>query len=188
MQSDTTLKELANKLEDNKTKDLQSYITGVHDELVGSKVNNIVPEIVFKEYFLDFFFNISKHPESSTLSLKWTELAGGPYSEVDVVDSFGNKIFTVPSLFSRPKVNDEHLKHMSFSNIAGKFEAKANRIYADGINYLNMELSSLPKEISSSSDEEVIRWISIFKRYAINAPKVSNISKQVKEDLGLDYD
>jgi len=184
--SDNKLKDIATKLEDRSVTELTTYIGSAHDELVVNRRNSMIPEIIFKQYFLDFFFNMNEHPDSSTLYLKWIELAGGVYNEVDVIDMNGNILFTVPTLYSRPSANESVLKNISFGNIVGTFESKANRLYVDGINYLNRELSSIGGLLSNTdTDSNTNKWINVFRRYAVNTtPVVATVAKQ---DLELDY-
>lgn len=179
---------VAEQLKDSKTKELRGYISNAYTELVETKINMIIPEIVFKEYFLEFFYGMTKKETDSPLALKWIELSGGPYNEVDVVDDLGNIIYSVPSLFTRPEVNADKLKGLSFGSMYVTFKAKTNRTEADGINYLNRELSSLPKSVETDSNLDVNRWLAIFQRYATK-PTTGVLPKTLQNDeIELNYD
>lgn len=179
------LQNVADQLKDNRTNELRSYISSTFDELVETKVNMIIPEIIFKEHFLEFFYNMTKEQTDSPLALKWIELAGGAYNEVDVVDENGHVIYSVPSLFTRPAVNDDVLGKMSFSSIAHTFQSKLERTEAEGINYLNRELSSLPKTIDANSEGDVNRWLNIFQRYAVKQPEQKTLPTTLQDDIDL---
>lgn len=182
------LQNVADQLQDSRTNELRGYITNAFEELVETKVNMIIPEIIFKEHFLNFFYKMTKEETTSPLALKWIELAGGVYNEVDVVNEAGQVIFTVPSLFTRPNVDDSVLGKMSFSNIAHKFQAKLDRTEAEGLNYLNRELSSLPNNVDSDSANDINRWMNIFLRYSVKSTDIKTLPLTLQDDIELNYD
>lgn len=159
---------MAKSLKDNDNKELTSFIDETYNELINSKVNNIIPEIVFKEYFLNFFYNMTQGDTESSLYLKWLELSGGVYNEIDVVDVNGNVIYTVPPIFSRPNVDDDIMKGKNFDKIINMFNLKKARFETEGTNYLLNELSSINNGISTVGVEtDSIRWYNIFDRYGL---------------------
>jgi len=188
MKETTNLQNVADQLNDGRTMELKTYISDAFTDLVETKVNMIIPEIVFKNHFLEFFYKFNHEQTNSTLALKWIELAGGAYNEVDVVDNNGHIIYTVPSLFTRPNVDDSILSKMSFSSIAHNFQAKLERTDAEGINYLNRELSSLPNTVSTESDNVVNRWLNIFQRYSTKQVAQPQLPTTLQDELDLNYD
>jgi hypothetical protein len=159
-----SLEDLAKSMKDMETSKLTNLIDGLHNELAIVS-NNAVLEIIFKEYFLDFFFNIGKIEINQVLIYKWLELSGGPFREVDIIDNNGAYIMTVPALYERPNIDFDDMNKKDFSNIAANFNLKLNRFHADGINYLNMELQSVPASFSKPDITTIARWKAIFDYY-----------------------
>ena len=163
------LETMANSLKEVDSRELSSFIDETYTELVVNKVNNIIPEIVFKEYFLEFFYGMTKGDNESTLYLKWIELAGGVYNEVDVVDVNGNVIFSVPSIFSRPEVDSDIMTGKNFDKIINTYNLKKARFETEGTNYLLNELSGVNSGVVAGTEltKDGIRWYNIFNRYGL---------------------
>ncbi len=159
-----TLEDLAKSFQTVETAKLTSLIDGIHNELTVI-TNNSVLEIVFKEYFLDFFFNIAKFENNEVLILKWLELSGGPFREVDIIDNNGNYVITIPALYERPEIDYGAMNRKDFSEIAGNFHMKLNRFHADGLNYLNTELKSVGNNISKPTPIAAAKWKAVYDYY-----------------------
>jgi len=160
------LKSAASKINSNKKQELANYIGGVHEEIVMSHNNAKLPEDVFKEYFLDFFQNGDVDNINTPLMAKWIELSGSPYNEVDVYNNQGNVMYTVPPVLARPTIGDKPITNVDFSNIAGTYKLKANRLTQDADKYLNNKLNGLEKQVVSDSQDTLIRdWHNIFSLY-----------------------
>lgn len=185
------LQHAANRIEEQKRKELADLATTLHQGLVLDVSNTIIPEIVFKEFFLEHFYKLmqvnSTVDVGSPLTLKWIELAGGPYNKVDVLDSNGKTLFTVPSLFLKPKLDETVIKNMNFNSIAGTYEARSNRIHTDGINYLSRELSAIHNSISTINNNEKEVWVGIFARYYRPQTKTAPTTIAIK-DTSAEYD
>jgi hypothetical protein len=187
------LQQVADQMESVQAKQVTELANTLYTELVENVRVNTIPEIVFKEYFLEHLKSvINGKVEHSPLTLKWLELAGGPYNEVNVIDSNNNVVFTTPGLFSRPEVNSDISKQMNYPEMAAMYIARSNRLEVDGINYLSQELSGLKSLVSSNAHSDYLKWKLIFDRYNTNKPSavVKPAQPNTHEVLGsmLSYD
>lgn len=183
-----TLKDLAKSMQTVETAKLSNLIDGIHSELA-IITNNVVLEIVFKEYFLDFFFNMAKFENNEVLILKWLELSGGPFREVDIIDSNGNTVITIPALYERPEIDYDTMNKKDFSEIAGNFHMKLNRFHAEGINYLNTELKSVGNNFSKPTSIATARWKAVYDYYYPSNKALSMVDKLKNPNVTQDmYD
>lgn len=195
--NDNELKKMSNNIKIEHIERATTFINDISKELNESTEQNaVVPEIVFKEYFLPMFKRFATKKldknQDDNLLRKWIELAGGPYSEVDVIDTKGNKIFTVPSVYTRNVADISKLDDVNFTDIGIKHEQYKNILPQQGENYANKTIKNLPKFINSSKTHasEQNRWVEILTKY--NGEEANDIfskklSKSKQEDLGLDF-
>jgi hypothetical protein len=186
-----TLEDISNNMKETEKNKLKHDIGALYNEIVveTAKVKPVIPETVFKTYFLDFFRTFKTNDLQSSLGLKWIELAGSVYSEVDIIDVNGNVVSTVPAIMSRPSTN-EQLAKVKFDNIASTFEQKSNVISEMGVNYLNMALNGLDKLVQPSDNAYVNKWKLLFKRYNTNETQNTTVVNPAKAPVGieLNYD
>lgn len=162
-------------------------IIEIENELDAAKVNEVLPESVFKEYFLDFFL----HPENyreSPLGYKWIELAGGPYNEVDIIDERGNFIFTAPSLCVAPALNSEGIHKYNFAEIAGNYNLQQKITSNSAANYLTVALAGVPELVATDVRKHVARLAMLHSRYGDDAtaePAVPAAAKQEAASIGI---
>lgn len=153
------------EIKDTDAKAVAISIESIHEDVVATKNKNYIPEIVFKDKFLDYFENLPEDTSNDPTMQQWVAFSGGPYNEVDVIDKNGNVIYTVPGVLSKPLVDDKLAKDYRFDNIASKFELKHNRLPEEGARYLEAELSGVPKYIKADTETDAARWKQIFDRY-----------------------
>ena len=165
---------LRDEMLEHEQRQMTELMDSIYEELVTEDKRAVINEAPFKEYFLDYFKSIMVDggERNSHLELKWMELAGGEYREVDVVDNEGKVLFTVPGINNNKIVQLDELKDISFSNMGYTYNMKADKIQAAGINYLADEFMALPKFLDTTADINKIhgRWISIFRRYYKDIP------------------
>lgn len=196
VKTDTSLNRLNKRQEELKEitiKKLTDDTNFVFDSLVATKENSKLPEEIFVNYFLPFFsgkVEVSKEPVLSN----WIGIAGTPMSEVDVVDTKGDKIFTVPALFDTniiDVVNRE--RGRSLQDIFSNYEVRNNNIPVIASKFLDNELNKKNDELIhnktvSATNTEL--WNNIFKRYGIENNETKTISKTPDENGAddLEYD
>jgi len=175
------LEDIANKIVDNNNAEISNLINTIHKDIVGDVVNATIPYEVFGAYFLDHFKYGGVMDGEAPLTLKWLELAGGPYNEVDIVDKNGDIIITTPGMFCRPDINDE-MSNINFNNIMDEYNLRSNRLHSDGVNYVKHSLNGVSGNVVSEHEKFNFRWEAVFKRYekkdskigAKDKPKINN--------------
>ena len=149
-------------------------------------------EIDFKQVFVPMFANAPDRDKRVTFNT-WLALAGGSHSEVDVVDSRGAVLFTVPPLFANGAVS-------IFSGEAGKrlshvltHAHKLEQIMpGKGQRYADEHLQQF--EISNDRAPSIIegyatRWHAIFYRYGYAATSPdSGPGVSTERSSGNEYD
>ena len=106
--------EMLNKQMVDRNRDmLASFIANTHKEVVENKPTAMLLESYFVEYFLDFFAS-GGHLENEPrpLAMKWIELAGGPYNSVVIVNEYGEPLYTVPGILTRPDINKDNITNL----------------------------------------------------------------------------
>jgi len=163
------LKEMASRIKESNINEVRNTLNLIESELNTNIENGIkkvgrLPEYVFVENFLDFFRSGLTETKGKPLLLKWLELAGGPYNEVDIIDENGNVIFTTPGIYVRPNI--DLTNKFSFNNMNKTYELQANRMKALGENYLAKQFGVIESQIRlPDATKNKLRWEKIFKYY-----------------------
>lgn len=185
------MREVANTMIDTTKKDVMSTINTAFDMLV-VPVNAQLPENIFIEYFLDFFRNYNTGDLNEPLNLKWIELSGSVYNEVDILNAEGDVIYTVPPLMARADLDGKPIEDFNFSKMVGEYNLRSNRLQTDAQNFLNNQLNGLDTQISSDHIPSIAaRWNQVFSRYATNTVLPDQIKLTVEPnnaDTYIDYD
>lgn len=203
---ENTLEQASNELEaasarllDEDTKRINNMLSRAYQELVETTDKALIPEHVFIQYFLPYFKNPDAAENRDSVILnKWVEMAGGPYNEVSIIGNQGEVLFDVPAIYNKDTVNLDILKESNVDlNYVGKaYDNMVTRAPDMGEAVINEGLSNLPKFVNNINNNVELRgrWDKIFKRYEYldeeNAilEESHSISREVKENLGLNYD
>lgn len=183
---DNVLKEYSDKLKDTKREKVKDQINSIYNDLIVIE-NAKLPEDIFVEHFLDHF-RYGGGDISNPLNIKWIELSGSVYNEVDIIDDLGNIIYTVPPLLDRATIDEESVK-LNFSNIAATYVLKSNNLASVGTNYLNNKIGNLDKMVESNSNNMyAARWANIFTRYVSNEPVLEQPKQVAIQAINNDDD
>lgn len=190
MDNTKNLKDLSNQITENTNIAVNKYANELYTELVEELPIGSLSEIVFKEYFLEFFQKGNSSNTDAPLALKWLEVAGGPYNGINIVDNFGNLLYTTPGLYARPTPS-KAIENADLDNIATNFNLKSNVMHNAGINYLENQIGGLNREINVSTQEHQLKWQAIFNRY--DTKKKTNdvkVKPSITDNISsfLDYD
>lgn len=189
-----TLADINKELQETNHKEISNMEElAVQEILGGIPKKNIIPEVVFKDYFLDHFKNMAKGTvEDTTLTSKWIHgIAGTPYSEVDVVDDAGNVLFTVPGVVKRANLNVHKANDVSILKITNHYSLERNRMEARGDQYLAHALNGVENILEKTTNEDTVRWKNIFDRYDPNKKvesKKESVNTKLNDTLELVYD
>jgi len=164
----------------------RNTIRELHTEVVVNRVNAVLPEAVFVEYFLDFFMYPSKYQNSPLLS-KWVELAGGPYNPVDIISPTGAVLFTAPGAMINVAINYDVMNNINFSAVASVYNMKKKITTAQATNYIASVLGTVDKNIHADTEAHIMKWAIIFDRYAAKPAIAKQAPKTPVDapDLGI---
>ena len=160
-----------------------------------------VPEMIFKEHFVDFFKSYGKNTTpteaDSTTYARWLTIAGSEFNEVDIINESGDVIFTVPPMLTKPNVDYKATRQIRVDDTAYDATNKFNRTPAESSNYMASKVNKMMSgAITVDTRHDEAAWERILKRYknpeAEEQKKLEEKKKKiptiVKEDLGLNYD
>lgn len=172
---------------------IQESMNFAHDSLVASQVKTQLPEHVFVNFFLPFFAGRPVLPGRNVVA-EWIGVAGTPMSEVDVVDSTGQVLFTVPAIFNTNILEIANRKAgRSFADIFSEYELRKAGVPIAANGYLAQNLHSKASEIVKGPHDTghiASRWATIMSRYGIlsESVKLPQSRLQDKGDDDVTYD
>lgn len=162
-------KNLEQQIDNVITDEIKQKIGSVYDSLVVNQPKGKLPENIFQQYFLPFFAGEQAITTESKVMEHWISIAGTPMAEVDIINSSGEVLFAVPSLFDT-KIIDTVIKDRktSLTDIYANSDARSSRIPAEGNAYLVRALNDKAGNIAGGSkidDANSNRWKDILQRY-----------------------
>lgn len=179
-------KELLEKL----TNDTNS----IHDSLVVNATKGRIKEDIFASYFLPRFLGIVKIPKDVNIMAEWISVAGTPVAEVDVVDIYGDVLFTVPGLFDSSAINPDAKKERGLREIFAMFDLKMNNLPSAADKFLAVSLEKDLETLTPNEQkkiEQVKRWRDIISRYFpehLASEEGSGFDTDVSIDDDIEYD
>jgi hypothetical protein len=165
---------------------LNSSVDLAHAALAGIPRPQI-PEEVFTVLFLPYFSG-QVVPEGRNVMAEWISAAGSAMADVDVVDTDGNVVFTVPPIFStdmlkltRERPRGDFAEIVTETQMISHQSGVKATVYADqAINAKVRENVDQAKasQIRSTTEQ---RWGQIFDRYNIpRAPGAAPAKAEAK--------
>lgn len=171
--------------------DIGQKVEQVYNILQQETHKSTINEIVFVEMFLEFFYNFAKYKKitDDKLLLKWFDLSGSPYNEVDVLDREGKVLFTVPPIYAKSVVISDNLNNGFFNNVTAEYHQNSRMTQEIANNQLVNRLANGPRFLDKSKNKDITQdWINIFKRYnelKINHPNIRYLS-DLEEELVIE--
>lgn len=153
---------------------LRAEIKNISDSLSIMRPDNTpkLAEHIFVGVFLPLFAGDEKLQYAADFQMWVNNVAGGEFKEVDIVDTAGKVLFTVPALFDRTTINSITGDGPSIAHVivtAGQY----SRIHPrQGAMYLAKELDARATilKLPANMLKHLDIWNSIFKRY--NRPEI----------------
>jgi hypothetical protein len=162
-----TVNNLSNQIDDLKQMvqdDLAKGISLIYPSLVENLEVNVLPEHIFKGYFLPGF--LGQNPNKSWLA-QWIGIAGSPSAEVSVIDSAQRELFRVPPILLSKDVLFRASRH-EIGHIV-QHSVKLQNTLQGKDTYLYQSMANKAREVSSPSmNGAIARWREIFSRYGVN--------------------
>ena len=163
-------------------------------EAVSSQDIRSIPERVFREVFLPMFAGKENllYPASTRI---WANIAGGYFSQVNVVNEQNEILFTVPPLLNINAVNPVSSEEIPISHVLETAKQYALIHPVQGSLYLEDQLTkrSLLMRAPNNVLEDIETWNKIFERYGYPIiTEVKDLEQKTNPDARdgdvMDYD
>lgn len=170
---------------------LRQGMDRIYSDLVVSQPKGKLPEEIFVKHFLPYFSGKTTE-NSERLMGEWIGIAGNATAEVDVFNSKGEVIFTVPSMMnsnaldiSNRKVGDTVGEMISNYKLREAHVPGSGRNYLDHVSAEKVEKMVDRNAIPTTESEQ--RWANILHRYGVGpANSVSNVGTTAAANDGVD--
>jgi len=191
----TEMQVFADKVKDMGVTSISTLTDKLYAEIVESDANVVMPERVFVDKFLHGLAGINSSESKSTI-INWLNVAGSPFSGVDIVNDEGELVITTPGLFTRPNIDMGKTSDLKLTSMTEQYMQIKN---VDGVradNFATSKLSSLPSSISIEEKVDMAKWSNVFKHYdkelkGDSIDKVIDNKKQetdLEDNLTVNYD
>jgi hypothetical protein len=167
---------------------LQEVIEMTHSSLADIAAEDIptIQERIFVQVFLPIFAGDEVNQYKAKIYPHWINVAGNPYRPVNVVDTQGKVLFTVPALLDRraisPSTQTERGTTSSISHVVASASQYSAMSPIAGANYLSKELTrrALIMKVPTQVLTDLKTWNEIFVRYGRPplAPVPSDVAPQ----------
>lgn len=180
-------------IKESRAERLRQRDLAVFKEVLSGMENEKIPEVVFKEYFADYFYN-HEYEKDGTKLTQWIGLTGGWYNAADLVNDKGEVVETVPGFYKRLDIEDA-FSDVNFSNIVHTYNRKKDRIASVAEEYAaNAMEESIRKAVSDEkTTEHEKKWNAVLDKYRTKEQQLptsdtKKIEPKVVEKLQLDVD
>lgn len=154
---------------EDRLKAVGATVKDAHASLVtGDLARNKLPEEIFKNYFLPLFAGLETHSDISVGV--WVSIAGTPFAEVDIIDTNGQVLFTVPSILERNIIDPTKPANVPLSTVTDTVEKMIRQSPKRAAAFLNHHLSELTVSdnvLAEHQQRNFERLDVIFKRYGV---------------------
>lgn len=152
----------------NNEEEIPSTIDEPFNILVKNNEPPSIPEQLFVNYFLPYLSGKRNIKPDDDIIPQWVSIAGTPMSRVNIKNTEGEIVCSVPGLFNTDILNMNRKDTPSYTSILDEYRLKSNNIPVVADNYLNNELSKSVegmKKTSSINKEDKSEWDYIMKKY-----------------------
>ncbi len=168
------------KTEKNELDFIDNAIKIFHEDIVNKTENKKMPLLVFNEFFLQYFNGSEEIKNDNPIISKWIEFAGSVFSPVDIIDSKGKIVNTVPALYIKNENNMRESKNIDYSTISSEFNLISKRSGVAGDAYIENTLNNVSKKINKT-DTEKSNWNNVMNTLGSNV-KGSMTTIKVEEE------
>lgn len=166
-----------------------SEITKIHEELVTSPgLRKQLPEDLFVAYFLPLFAGLETHPDVNIG--RWVSIASTPFAEVDIINTQGQILFTVPPIFERKVIDTTKYNGGSIKAITATYELLLRQSPYRAEAFMRHSLDKIDKtnNLASWHNTHAEKMKPIFQRYGVTPSwEVGKETAAVPEQAKPDY-
>lgn len=147
-----------------------------------------LPEYIFKQLFLPVIAGEVSLEESNKLFIYWVSVAGTASQEIDVIDTRGAVLFTLPAVMDTSVLNTTD-RRLALSDIYDEAKRHGNQLPVLADRFLIPQLNKKVGEFLSrpENQERTNRIKKILERYGKVLPTVTEVKINTDEDDDLIY-
>ncbi len=165
-----------------------SEIVNIHSELVTSPgLRKKLPEELFVAYFLPLFAGLETHPDVNIG--RWVSIAGTPFAEVDIINTQGHTLYTVPPIFESKVIDTTKYAGGSIKAITGTYELLLRQSPHRAEAFMTHSLDKIDKtnDLSKWYNVHGVKMLPIFERYGVTPSWGATTNSPVPESAKPDY-
>lgn len=185
------LENYSKMIKESRAERLRQRDLAIFKEVINSRENEKVPEVVFATVFADYFKDFNKESDPTKLQ-QWVGLAGGYYNEVDLVNEKGETVDTVPGIYKKIDIEDA-FDDFNFVTTVTQYNRKKERIAVVAEEFVKDALKDAERQIVSdtAANTHETRWNAIINKYATQDTPLptsdkTKIEPKLAEKLQLD--
>lgn len=173
-----SLENVENKILEKEISTAKKAIDTIVDDLTDYSRAKVT-EGFFKRNFVEslYLYMLNELPnENSGIILKWLEIAGNGYMEVDLINDVTNEyIMTIPPLYINKEYTDNN-RNIDISNMTAGAKMRIGNAVNKESTYTASMLAKLD-DLKESNDSTIINdWVNLFKRYLIPKDNVEDLN------------
>lgn len=174
-------------IENNTLSELKAFGDSSYQAIVADGTKAVISEEAFKQSFLPYFSGNVAAVGNRNVITEWISVAGTAMSEVDVINSKNEVLFTVPALFDSNVIDlTKRVTGSSIADIVEDYNLRKDATPHAATKIVNASLDNRLKEIiadgASIRKTTAERWIAIMGRYGIAPPSDRLPSQPVDEN------
>ena len=145
-----------------------SEIVEIHKELVTSPgLRKKLPEDLFVAYFLPLFAGLETHPDVNIG--RWVSIAGTPFAEVDIINTHGHTLYTVPPIFESKVIDTTKYTGGSIKAVTATYELllRQSPVRAEAFMTHSLEKIDKSNDLGKWYNTHAEKMKPIFERYNV---------------------
>jgi hypothetical protein len=172
---------------EGRKENIARFIKDFDATLTQNSINAKIPEEMFVKVFLPVFLGEVKVDKQTDYFIQWGAIAGNPLNSVDVVDSEGTILYTVPPLIdtSDISITTDRRETIPLGAMVDNYERNLSMTPAMGHRYwaenASAKLRSLIKPETGKRTEYNKKWEDILARYG-KLDKTHNTTDNTSSD------
>jgi hypothetical protein len=169
-------------IDDHMLEQTRQLINNSYEGLIANTENSKLPEDIFRNVFLPYFTG-QQTENIENVTTQWVGIAGSAMSKVDIIDTQGNVLFTVPELMNtsgldviKRRAGDSLEDRTStYHSHALTSPALARNYLQQGLDGKLNQMVSVEKAKGAFKDRSN-EWNKVFSYYGLNGPDTENSS------------
>lgn len=149
---------------------------------------NQIPERIFVHFYLPMFAGVPDRPNPEVINLaNWSQLAGGSYRRMAVINPAGETLFLVPPLLDQFSFKPKSDNVQSIAHTVATASQLELRSPKDARRYLDNEFAHTAADMAdqgSSSLGFAKEWNEIFRRYGY--AEITHVDEKINSAMDVE--